>query len=135
MKHWVAGFALLIVCISFIACKGTSPFQKSPGDVVKAFYTAANEGRYSDAKALLSEGLKKIIDGDLGQANGGIKGACDDASKLGTITKVEILKQDIRGEGATVIATVFYKDGSKKNDDKTQLILENGSWKITNGGN
>ncbi len=133
MKHWVASCALLFMCASLISCKGVSPFQKSPGEVVQAFYMAANEGRYSDAKALLSEDLKKTIDGDLGQLHGGIKGVCDKGTKNGTVTKVDIVKQDIRGEGATVTAAVFFKDGSKESEQISQLILESGSWKITGG--
>jgi hypothetical protein len=114
-----------------ISCKGTStPFQKSPGDIVKAFYAAANEGRYTDVRALFSEGGKKLLDSDLAQLAGGIKGICDKGTKNGTVTKVEIVSQSIRGEGATVVANVFYKDGST-NNDTSSLILENGSWKLT----
>ena len=89
MKHVIVSCTLLILCVSFISCKGASPLQKSPGDVVKAFYMDANEGKYSDAKALLSDDFKRTIDGDLGQMNGGIKGVCDEASRKGTIAKVE----------------------------------------------
>jgi len=133
MKHWVAS-AFLITCVMLISCKGTStPFQKSPGDIVKAYYAAANEGRYSDVRALFSEGGKKLLDSDLAQLAGGIKGICDKDTKNGTVTKVEIVSQSIRGEGATVIANVFYKDGSTKSNDTSPLILENGSWKLTGG--
>jgi hypothetical protein len=133
MKHWVAG-AILITCAMLISCKGTyTPFQKSPGDIVKAYYTAANGGRYSDVKALFSEDGKKLLDSDLAQLAGGIKGISDKDTKNGTVTKVEIVSQSIRGEGATVIANVFYKDGSTKSNDKSSLILENGSWKLTGG--
>ena len=131
MKHWVASCALLAICASLVACKGTSPFQKSPGDVVKAFYAAANEGRYSDVRAYFSEGGKKLLDSDMALLAGGTKGLCDKATKDGTIARVDIIKIDMRGEGATVIDNIIYKDGSTKNDDSNQLGLENGSWKLT----
>jgi hypothetical protein len=133
VKRKVTAFVLLIAFASFIACKGASPFQKSPGEVVKAFLTAANDGKYSDAKALLSDDATKAIDGELGQLAGGFKKICDSDTKDGTITQVDIVKEEIRGEGATVIATIHYKDGSKKSEDKNQLILEKGSWKLTIG--
>jgi len=131
VKHWVAGGALLVLCASLIACKGSSMLQKSPSDVVKAFYAAANEGRYSDVKVFFSEGGKKLLDSDMAQLAGGIKGLCDKATKDGTIARVDIVKMDIRGEGATVIDNIIYKDGSSKNDDSNQLVMENGSWKLT----
>ena len=133
MKHWVTGCTLLILCVSFIACKGKSPFQKSPGEVVKASYMAANEGRYSDMKDLFSADGKKLLDSDMAQLAGGLKGICDKETKNGTISKVEIVSENIRGEGASVIVNIFYKDGSKKTNDSNGLILENGSWKLTGG--
>jgi hypothetical protein len=121
--------------MSLISCKGGSPLQKSPGEVVQAYNIACNEGKYSDVKVLFSEDVQKMIAGDMGQLAGGIKGVCDKDTRDGTVTKVDIVSQDIRGEGATVIATIFFKDGTKKNDDKTVLIKENGAWRITAGGN
>ncbi len=35
-------------------------FEKSPSAVVKAFMAAANEGRYSDAQEMLSEGARDV---------------------------------------------------------------------------
>lgn len=133
MKQWITGLTLLVACAVLISCRGTSPFQKSPGEVVKAFYAAANEGRYSDAKGLLSEDARKAIDGELGQLSGGFKKFCDENTKDGTISQVEILSQEIRGEGATVVDKITYKNGSVKDGDKNSLILEKGSWKLTIG--
>ncbi len=135
MKRLPAVCALLIMCASFISCKGTSPFQKSPGEVVKAYNIACNEGRYSDVQAMFSKDVQKMIAGDLGQLAGGIKGVCDKDTRGGMVTNVDIVSQEIRGEGATVTATISFKDGSKKNNDRTEFILESGSWKIAAGGN
>ena len=51
----------------------------------------------------------------------------------GSIIRVDITKEEIRGEGATVTANIAFKDGSTKNNDKTNLIKEKGSWKIALG--
>jgi hypothetical protein len=126
----LATLAATVFCCSKIP----TPFAKSPGDVVKAFYDSANEGLYSEAEALLSESAKNAVHGELGSAGGGIKAVCDHNTRNGTIAAVEILKEDIRGEGATVLAKITYKDGSTNDHDRTQLIKEKGSWKITLGG-
>jgi hypothetical protein len=100
---------------------------------VKAFYVTANEGHYAEAEDMLSEAAKKTMDGDLGQLAGGFKKLCDETTKDGTITNVEITSQQIRGEGAMVVDKITYKDGSVKSDDKNSLILEKESWKLTIG--
>src|SRR5579863_4389964 len=41
-----------------------------------------------------------------GQRAGGIRGICDQITKNGSITKIVIVKEEIRGEGAVVIADV-----------------------------
>jgi hypothetical protein len=133
MKARIVGGTLLIICVLLLSCKDTSsPFHKTPGDVVRAFYSAANAGRYSDAKELFSEDGRKLLDSDLVQLAGGIKGICDKGTKNGTIVKVDIVKEEIRGEGAHVSAAILFKDGSKNSDDYS-LIMEKGSWKLTGG--
>jgi hypothetical protein len=59
--------------------------------------------------------------------------ACDRKSRNGSIIRVDITKEEIRGESATVTANIAFKNGSTKNNDKTHLIKEKGSWKIALG--
>ena len=132
MKQIATQGLLIFVSVLLIACGG-SPFQKSPGEVVKAFYFAANAGKYSEAEQMLSEDARRAMKGDLGQLAGGFKGICDKNTKDGTIAKVEVEKEDVRGEGATVVVKVVFKDGSTKDEDKNSLIKEKGSWKLTIG--
>ena len=134
MKDSVS-WAALFLAVAMIAGCGhlTSPFQNSPGEVVKSFYLDANAGKYSDAEQLLANDADKAMKGDLGQLAGGFKHICDEETKNGTVVRVDIMKEEIRGEGATVTANITYKDGSTKSNDKTGLIKEKGSWKITLG--
>ncbi len=106
----------------------------SPGGVVRGFYKAANEGRYSDAEQYLSTDTLTAIKGPLGQKAGGFKKISDDNTRNGQIKEIEITKEDIRGERATVYARIVFKDGQTKNDDVTELIKEKGDWKIALGG-
>lgn len=45
------------------------------------------------------------------------------------IVRVEILREEIHGEGATVYYKVYTKDG-KTEDADASLIKENGEWRI-----
>jgi hypothetical protein len=100
----------------------------SPTNVVTRFYTLANEGKYTEAKTLLSKEAAAAVDGELGQLVGGFKGICDKNTKNGTITSIDPVSEEIRGEGATVTVTIHYKDGSAKQNDKSGLVRQNGKW-------
>jgi Domain of unknown function (DUF4878) len=111
-------------------------FEKSPSAVVQAFLAAANEGRYSDAQEMLSEGARNVyVNSERGQGAGGIRGICDQITKNGSIAKVVIVKEEIRGEGAVVTADVTFKDGSSVKGDQNPIPLmkEEGAWKLTLG--
>jgi hypothetical protein len=131
----LAAFILLV--IGLVSCNGGIPsfLGTSPSDVVKNAYAACNRGEYSKAEDLFSSDLKKAIHSDMGVAIGGIKRMCDTNTKGGTLTGVDVKSETIRGEGATVIADLHYKDGRTKQGDKNELIKENGAWKLTTGGN
>jgi len=96
---------------------------------------AANAGKYSEAERYFSTEALAAMKGPLGQIAGGFKGIADSNTRNGQIRVVEVLKQEIRGEGATVTARIAFKDGSTKENDVTELIREKGEWKITLGGN
>jgi hypothetical protein len=134
MKHAILYGAAIAIAALLAGCGGVaSPFQKSPGDVVKAFYQAANDGKYSEAQQLLSEDAQRAIKGDLGQLAGGFKKVCDENTRGGTIARIDVQKEEVRGEGATVVVKVWFKDGSAKDGDRNSLIKEKGAWKLTIG--
>ena len=99
----------------------------------RSFYMAANEGKYSEAEGMLAKDAKNTVDGALGQMGGGMKGACDKATKFGSITSIEPVSEEIRGEGATVVVNLHFKNGSTREKDKTGLVREGGSWRLTLG--
>jgi len=94
-------------------------------------YAACNEGRYSEIESILTADLLSATKGPLGQMAGGIKGICEKNTRGGTLVKVVVLKEDIRGEGATVTANLHFKDGNVKHDDITELVKEKGSWRVS----
>jgi hypothetical protein len=102
--------------------------QKSPSQVVVAAYMAANEGKYSEAEKYLSSHLINAIKGGLGALAGGMKGFWDYKTRKGTIQTIEILKEEVRGEGATVYFRIHFKDGNTE-DAHESLIKEGGQGK------
>ena len=131
-----------------VGCGGASSgvLGKSPSAAVKEFYAAANEGRYSDAEKYLSTEAMAAIKDSSRQLSGAIedqgvkvdfdmtplavKSLCNTITKEGKIKNVEILKEDIRGERATVTARILFADGTSNASDITQLIKEKGQWKV-----
>ena len=122
-----------IVIAAFIFSSGCSSIgQKLPSDVVKAAYMTANEGKHSEVEKYLLSEVINSMKGGLGALAGGMKGVWDEATRNGTIQNIEILREEVRGEGTTVYFRIHFKDGTTKDDDKP-LIKENGQWKITIG--
>jgi len=104
----------------------------SPSEVVIAAFMAANQGIYSEAEKYLSSAVINAVKTGWGNDAGGLKGIWDRVTRNGTMDRIEILKEEIRGEGATVYFRIHFKDGATKNEDEP-LIKENGQWKITLG--
>jgi hypothetical protein len=122
---------LVIVTTALTGCgKAGSPFPKSPGEVVRAFYLAANDGKYSEAEALLAKEARDTVNGPLGQMDRGLKGICDNYTKNGNILAVDLLREDIRGEGATVIVSIRFKDGTVSSGIQ-EVILRGGKWQLS----
>jgi hypothetical protein len=125
---------LVTVGFILVACGsgGGGLFKKGPADVAKAAYMAANEGRYSEVEQYLSSDAINAVKSSLGAMAGGMKGIWDKTTRNGTIERIEILKEEIRGEGARVQFKIYFKGGATKEDHES-LIQEKGSWKITIG--
>jgi len=119
--------SLLVGCLGVIGCgRGGG----SPAEVVKAFYMAANEAKYSEAEGYLSSETKELMKSPLVALGGGLKATVDMATKNGTIERIEITGERIRGEGAMVYFTLYFEDGTQRSKAET-LIHEGGRWKIT----
>jgi len=124
-----------ITCILLLAllggCGGMSPFQASPSAVVKSYYQHCNAGEYSKVEELLATDSKKLVHGELGALAGGMQGICKINTRDGTYIGIDIKSETIRGEGAVVVSDIHYKDKDDKLGDKSSLVRENGSWKIS----
>jgi len=119
---------LSVSLLLLVGCGGTE--RKSPSGTVKAFYMAANEGKYSEVEKYFSSDALTLMRSEWAALAGGIKGIMDEGTRNGSIKTVEIIKEEIRGEGATVSGVLHYKDGETEEIDE-ELIREEGAWKIT----
>ena len=133
MNRTIQILSAVSIIVVFMLINGCNSIgQKSPSEVVIAAYMAANEGKYSEAEKYLSSEVMNAMKGGIGALAGGMKGAWDKTTRNGTIEKIEILKEEVRGEGANVFFKIHFKDGKTKDDDEP-LIKEDGRWKITIG--
>lgn len=104
--------------------------SKSPSEVVIAASMAGNEAKYSEAgKYLSSTAISNINTTALW--GGSMKGMWDGQTRNGTVEKVEILKEEVRGEGGKVFFRFRYKNGRTCNGH-FYMIKEQGQWKIDN---
>lgn len=118
-------FLLGSAAAALLAPAGCNPFQMPPAAVIQGAYDSCNAGRYQTAESFFSKSAQTSM-----ALGGGIKMICDTSSRNGTIQSLKVDNVDIRGQGATVRFTLTFKGGDTKSDSD-DLILENGSWKIT----
>lgn len=122
-KKWLVGATLVMAAsLVLVGCGGGGP-----DGAVKGYYNAMNAGKYAEAIEYLGPAIAEFAKFDGG------KSMSDEMTNNGTMTKVEILESNIRGEGAEVKARIHFKDGGVR-DENISLVKQEGKWKITGGG-
>jgi len=91
----------------------------------------ANSLRYSEANKYFATGIKEAMEGARGAIPGGFTGIWDKATKNGSIERIEIVKEEIHGDEATVTCNTYYKDGTKRLADATEMKREKGIWRMS----
>src|SRR5262245_11403980 len=121
-NYWVTTAVFFAASVVLVGCGGSGP-----ASVVKSYFNAMNSGKYSEAIEYLTGGMK-----DLAKVDGG-KGMSDEMTKNGTMSKLEIVSEEVRGEGATVKVRIHFKNGDVEDSPPISLIKQDGKWKITMG--
>jgi hypothetical protein len=125
MKH-----AFLILAVSLTA-HGADPLPtKKPAECAKTYYEALNKGVQADIEKLRSAASlasERSLSPDIRQAR---KAGMAAATKNGTVSKVEVLKQNIQGTRAWVDVRLHYKDGTSQQFN-CGFTIEGGAWKAT----
>lgn len=127
MKKVVASAPLLlliIVSIFFASCG-----EKKASDTVKKFYESMNKKNYAETKTYFDPELMALITSQEG-SDKSLEEAFENATKGGTIEKVEIVKEDLQGEKGVINYKLTYKDGTTK-EDKENVKKVKDDWKIS----
>ena len=126
----LALFALLAT-----SAVGYGDGSDSPSSVARAYYQAANAGKYDAARALYSTNGAMMVAG-FGNAfsqnpdeRDGLIVTCEKDSKNRTIKKVTIVKKSIDSNSAEVDSKILYDDGTTV-IKKLGFEKEAGEWKI-----
>ena len=96
----------------------------TPGQVVRAFYVAAAENRLPEARRHMSPALIATL-----PQSGGLAKVCADRIGPVAMRGVQIVREQVDGDAATVSLRLHLVDGSTKDQQET-LVQENGEWKI-----
>lgn len=102
--------------------------QSTPAEVVNAFYAACNDGLYSKAEKLTTKESLDYIQSTFAML-GGLKGYCDSITEEGTLVRVEITEERVRGEGAR-LATKFHFKGGNTETGEEALIKTPAGWRL-----
>ena len=100
----------------------------SPESTVKTFYTNVEKGEITEAKKALSPQLSAFL-GDR-KLSATLAGETERIGKCGGIKSIDS-KLETKGEVAVGTTTVEYKGECQAKTEKTKLVKEDGSWKIT----
>lgn len=114
--------------VSLATCTALSGCGNSPESTVKNFYTNIEKGEISEAKKALSPQLSAFL-GDR-KLSASLAGETERIGKCGGIKSIRS-EFDTKGEVAAGTTTVEYKGECTAKAEKTKLVKENGSWKIT----
>ncbi len=103
--------------------------QMKPSEVVTAAYMAANDEKYSEVDKYLSSEAKAATN-KAGEVVGNMKDVWDRRNRNGTIERIEIIREDVKGDKATIAIRIHFNDRSIS-ERQESLINEGGQWKMT----
>ena len=116
------------VALLTLATAGCGLFSAGPGATSTAFYRHLEKGEIEAARQMLSSGFVAQL-GEQKVRSALEQGAREISEKNG-IKSIDIEREDVQGELATVSVRVTY--GNDSNDTQNlKLSKENGEWKIT----
>ncbi|MDE1162554.1 MAG: DUF4878 domain-containing protein [Acidobacteriaceae bacterium] len=111
------------LCLSPLGCKKN---VQPPSDTIRSLFKAANESRYDDFEKLLTPAFaKKLEDAD----PLAMQHLADAASEKGTFDSLDIVSEEVHGQGATVTYIAKYKSAQPHNRS-VQLLQQDNVWKV-----
>lgn len=120
--------ALLLALVILPSPSAAVRRQATPSTTVTAFYQACNDGLYSKAEQLASRESIDYIKSTFALL-GGLKGYCDEMTNEGTLARVEITGEKVRGEGARVTLVLHFKGGGTEKGEES-LVKTAAGWRL-----
>lgn len=114
----------LVLLMSVTNVAGAEPAGSTPAGTVKAFYEAANKGDYAAAEKLFTREAVLVIQ----KGAGSFKAFCDTRTMKRTMTGIQIVREEVRGEEADVRVEASFEQGLVKAVEP--LVREGGAWRI-----
>ena len=108
----------LLLCLIFVGCSSSN----SPSGVIKDFWKYSADGKMNEAVALVTGEGQGLMTAFFSMLTADIK-------EKGGIKAIDIKKEEINGDTATVTYVVKYGNGSTK-EDTDKLIKQDGKWKL-----
>ncbi len=109
--------------------KASEQARAKPSEVLRLTYELANQHRYTDAETHLTKKALEQMHSVMARLAGGHEKLWDGWTKNGTIIRIDILKEDIQQDKATVRYKLHYQNSSVK-EDEDDFVLEDGQWKF-----
>jgi hypothetical protein len=106
-----------------LACSATTARAPLPAETVAAFYSAVNTAAYKEAKDYLAPEALEAVRGDAALRHFGDAQVSDR-----TLERIEILKEEVRGDLAEVRVELYFDSGLALH--RGLLVRRNGIWKI-----
>lgn len=103
-------------------------WQSTPSAVLTAFYKACNDGLYSKAEQFATKESIDYIKTTFALL-GGLKGYCDEMTEEGTLERVEVKDERVRGEGARLAIVLHYKGGKTERGEES-LVKTASGWRV-----
>jgi hypothetical protein len=129
---WVfSGGSSMILLTGLLALSATVAPRPSPlpAETVAAFYRAANRAAYGEAETYFTaEALEAIKNGP----EQGFREFCNAQTADRTVERIEVLKQEVRGDVAEVRVELYFSAGLALH--RGGLVRRNGVWKINTFG-
>ena len=121
-------FLILLLGVTVLAADPLP--TKTPTEAAKTYYETLNKGVQADIEKLMSAAslaAERALPPNIRQAR---KSGMAAATKNGTVTKVEVLKENIQGTRAWVDVRLHYRDGTSQ-EFNCGFTIESGAWRTT----
>lgn len=108
---------------------GCGSKSSTPSKVVKSYFTALKEANYKEAQNYLSTSMVRSMEVKGVVPIVTVKEISDNMRKR-KFEKIDILKEDIKAEVATVKFKITFNDSKTTETNEFQLVKEENEWKL-----